>query len=77
MEKPYHNEGSMIPAILINASADDSKYRKFAVFDALAVACKHLPVLSLNRLNQTEPAMFLILSFWDYFRDSAFRYLIM
>jgi hypothetical protein len=34
----------------------------------------HLPILTMNRLNQTEPATFLILSFWDFFTDSAFCY---
>ena len=30
----------------------------------------HLPLLSMNRLNQTEPATFSILSFWDFFKGS-------
>jgi hypothetical protein len=31
-------------------------------------------VVSMNRLNQTEPATFLILSCWAFFRDSVFPY---
>jgi hypothetical protein len=34
----------------------------------------HLPVPSMNRHNQTEPATFLILSCWAFFRDSVFLY---
>jgi hypothetical protein len=34
------------------------------------------PVPSMNRLNQTEPATFLILSFWAIFRDFVFSILL-
>jgi hypothetical protein len=34
----------------------------------------HFPVPSMNRLNQTEPATFLILLCWTFFRDSVFLY---
>jgi hypothetical protein len=34
----------------------------------------HSTVQSMNRLNQTEPATFSILSFWAFFRDSCFAY---
>jgi hypothetical protein len=36
----------------------------------------HFPVPSMNRLNQTEPATFLILPCWAFFRDSVFIYLM-
>jgi hypothetical protein len=32
----------------------------------------HLPVPSMNMLNQTEPATFLILTCWAFLRDSYF-----
>jgi hypothetical protein len=32
----------------------------------------HFTVLSMDRLNQTEPATFLILPCWAFFRDSYF-----
>jgi hypothetical protein len=35
----------------------------------------HFPLTSMNRLNQTEPATFSILSFWAFCRDSLFHYL--
>jgi hypothetical protein len=34
----------------------------------------HLTVPSMNRLNQTEPATFSILSFWAFFRDFCLLY---
>jgi hypothetical protein len=34
----------------------------------------HFPVPSMNRLNQTEPATFSILSCWAFLRDSVFIY---
>jgi hypothetical protein len=34
----------------------------------------HLTVPSMNRLNQTEPATFSILSCWAFFRNSYFLY---
>jgi hypothetical protein len=34
----------------------------------------HFTVPFMNRLNQTEPATFSILSFWAFFRDSYFLY---
>jgi hypothetical protein len=34
----------------------------------------HLPVLPMNRLNQTEPAKFSILACWTFFRDSVFLF---
>jgi hypothetical protein len=36
----------------------------------------YLTVPSMNRLNQTEPATFSILSWWAFFRDSYFLYFI-
>jgi hypothetical protein len=36
----------------------------------------HFPVSSMNRLNQTEPATFLILLCWAFFRDFVFLYFI-
>jgi hypothetical protein len=35
----------------------------------------HFPVPSMNRLNQTEPATFSILSCWAFLRDSVFSIL--
>jgi hypothetical protein len=37
----------------------------------------HFPVPSMNRLNQTEPATFSILSCWAFFRDSVFLYFVL
>jgi hypothetical protein len=34
----------------------------------------HFTVPSMNRLSQTEPATFTILSFWTFFRDFYFLY---
>jgi hypothetical protein len=36
----------------------------------------HFAVPSMNRLNQTEPATFLILPLWTFFRDSYFLYFL-
>jgi hypothetical protein len=36
----------------------------------------HFPVPFMNRLNQTEPATFSILSCWAFFRDSVFIYFL-
>jgi hypothetical protein len=35
-----------------------------------------LPLRSMNRLNQTEPATFSILTWWAFFRNSIFLYFI-
>ena len=32
----------------------------------------HFPILSMNRLNQNEPATFAVLLFWAFFRGSFF-----
>jgi hypothetical protein len=34
----------------------------------------HFKVLSMNKLSQTEPATFIILPCWAFFRDSVFLY---
>jgi hypothetical protein len=36
----------------------------------------HFSIPSMNRLNQTEPATFSILSCWAFFRDSVFLYFV-
>jgi hypothetical protein len=84
LEHVYHNELKFHDTRRINASADVSKLKmlllsclniEFCFSDAMGRGGSlHLPVLSMNRFNQTEPATFYILSFWDFFRDSDFRY---
>jgi hypothetical protein len=66
----------------MNTSADVSKFKisPFFVFKCWILLKPvlggvdgnlHFPVPSMNRLNQTEPATFSLLSCWAFFRDSV------
>jgi hypothetical protein len=57
--------------ICCRSSSLQTRFTRFCVDGIL-----HFPVPSMNRLNQTEPATFSILSCWAFFRDSVLLYLI-
>jgi hypothetical protein len=69
---------------MMNTSADVSKFKIYYFMFKCWILLKpvlkgldgnlHFPVLSMNRLNQTEPATFSILPCWAFFRDSVFIY---
>jgi hypothetical protein len=80
-----HIEGSMITAVWTHLWMFlNSKFHHFRVKwwillkPVLGVVDGnlHFPLPFMNRLNQTEPATFSILSCWTFFRNSVFLYFI-
>jgi hypothetical protein len=57
-------------------SLNKAKHGKIENVAGSAWTVVYLTVLSMNSLNQTEPATFSILQFWTFFRDSYFLYFI-
>jgi hypothetical protein len=70
--------------IFMNTSADVSKFKVLPFQFKCRILLKpvlggvdgsfYFPVLSINRINQTEPTTFSILPFWAFFRYSYFLY---
>jgi hypothetical protein len=77
LARKCHFEGSMLTAIWTHLRMFlNSKFYLFMfkcwILPVLRVVdgILHLIEPSINRLNQTEPATFSILTFWAFFRDS-------
>jgi hypothetical protein len=80
-----HIEGSMINAVWTHLRMFlNSKFHRFRVKCWILLkpvlggvdGKLHFTVPSMNRLDQTEPAAFSILSCWAFFRDSVLLYFI-